>query len=155
MSVIEKLAGFNLRMTLVVLLVGYLAYSHIQKRQQKLVSWPNPEYPSLCVEISNSYLQAEKAFGDQHGCQELETTLEYKWPLALDLLKRQYDVLPSQKLLAFQAQFLEKAPNLKFMLFGATGYISTDPRNIEAVLSTNFEGENTQSPYFVSPISDS
>ena len=71
----------------------------------------------------------------------METKLPYKWPLALDILKRQYDALPSQKLLAFQAQFFDTiGKNMELKLFGNVGYLSIDPKNIEAVLSTRFEG---------------
>ncbi|KAI9795453.1 MAG: hypothetical protein M1835_005787 [Candelina submexicana] len=83
--------------------------------------------------------QADQAFGRSHGCLPMETKLPYKWPLALDILKRQYDALPSQRLLAFQSQYLEKMPNMELHLFGQVGYMTTDPRNIESILSTRFE----------------
>lgn len=83
--------------------------------------------------------QADKAFAKQHGCLPMETKLPYKWPLALDILKRQYDALPSQRLLAFQTQYIEKMPNMEVALFGAKGYLVTDPRNVESLLSTRFE----------------
>ena len=76
----------------------------------------------------------------------METKLPYKWPLALDILKRQYDALPSQKLLAFQAQFFDRiGKNMELKLFGNVGYLSIDPKNIEAVLSTRFEGMQLES----------
>ncbi|KAI9892832.1 MAG: hypothetical protein M1814_000991 [Vezdaea aestivalis] len=67
------------------------------------------------------------------------TVLPYKWPLALDILKKQYDALPSERLLAFQSPYLEKLPNMKLHLFGSVGYMTTDPRNIESILQTNFD----------------
>ena len=70
----------------------------------------------------------------------MKDILPYKWPLALDLLKRQYDVLPSQKLLAFYNQYFDVMPNFEFHLFGQVGYLTTDPRNVESILSTRFEG---------------
>jgi hypothetical protein len=73
----------------------------------------------------------------------METMMPYKWPFALDVLKRQYDALPSQRLLAFQSQFFDRlGPNMKIMLFGQAGYMTMDPRNIEAILSTRFEGSS-------------
>ena len=72
----------------------------------------------------------------------METVLPYKWPLALDILKRQYDALPDQHLLAFQSPFIEKMPNMKLHLLGNVGYMTTDPKNVEAILQTNFEGAN-------------
>lgn len=70
----------------------------------------------------------------------METVLPYKWPLALDILKRQYDALPDQRLLAFQSPYMEKMPNMKLHLLGNVGYMTTDPKNVEAILQTNFEG---------------
>lgn len=70
----------------------------------------------------------------------METVLPYKWPLALDILKRQYDALPDQRLLAFQSPYMEKMPNMKLHLLGNVGYMTTDPKNVEAILLTNFEG---------------
>jgi cytochrome P450 len=70
----------------------------------------------------------------------METQLPYKWPFALDILKRQYDTLPSRRLLAFQSQFFDTiGPNMLLKLFGQVGYMTIDPKNIEAILSTRFE----------------
>lgn len=70
----------------------------------------------------------------------METILPYKWPLALDILKQQYDALPGQRLLAFQSPYIEKMPNMKVHLLGNVGYMTIEPKNIEAILYTNFEG---------------
>ena len=70
----------------------------------------------------------------------METILPYKWPLAIDVLKRQYDVLPSQRLLAFQSQYIEKMPNMELHLLGSRGYMTTDPKNIESIFQKNFAG---------------
>ena len=65
----------------------------------------------------------------------------YKWPFALDLLYRQYQVNKTQRLLAFQTQFFDKlGPTIEFRLFGDVGFFTFDPKNVEAILSTNFEG---------------
>ncbi|KAL2699682.1 hypothetical protein AAEP93_009657 [Penicillium crustosum] len=70
----------------------------------------------------------------------METWIPYKWPLALDILKRQYDALPDQRLLLFQSQYFDKiGPNMTFKLFGNQGYLTADPKNVESILSTNFE----------------
>ncbi|KAL9601248.1 MAG: hypothetical protein Q9219_002653 [cf. Caloplaca sp. 3 TL-2023] len=69
----------------------------------------------------------------------MENVLPYKWPLALDILKWQYDTIPSKKLLESYSPYMEKMPNMEIHLFGFVGYITTDPRNIEAILSTRFE----------------
>ena len=108
------------RSLLAALAVGYLVYLWFQKRRER---------------------EADRAFGERHGCLPMETKLPYKWPFALDILKRQYDALPSQRLLAFQSQYFNRiGPNMKLGLFGQEGYMTTDPKNIEAILSTHFEG---------------
>ncbi|KAL9635195.1 MAG: hypothetical protein Q9204_002710 [Flavoplaca sp. TL-2023a] len=75
----------------------------------------------------------------------MENVLPYKWPLALDILKRQYDVLPSQRLLASYTEDMEKMPNFEIHLFGQIGYMTIEPKNIESMLSTRFEGKAIRS----------
>ena len=65
----------------------------------------------------------------------------YKWPLALDLLYRQYQVNKTKRLLAFQTPFFDDlGPSIEWRLIGDVGFLTFDPRNVEAILSTNFEG---------------
>lgn len=112
-------AGLTPRLVFATLAAGYFIFLYFQRRR---------------------LFQADKAFGEQHGCLPMETKLPYKWPFALDILKRQYDALPSQRLLAFQSQYFDKmGPNMLLMLFGQVGYMTTDPKNIESILSTHFE----------------
>lgn len=82
--------------------------------------------------------QEEAVLAAQHGCQPVQATLPYKWPLALDLLKCQYDALPGGRLLEFQTQYMAIAPTVRIDILGE-GYIITDPINIETILSTRFE----------------
>lgn len=68
----------------------------------------------------------------------MHATLPYKWPLALDLLIKQYKALPNGRLLEFQSPFLATAPTIRISILG-DGYILTDPANINAVLNTHFD----------------
>lgn len=121
--------GISRRLVFGTLIVAYLTYAYIRRR---------------------SRLQAEQTFSDQHGCQPMETTLPYDWPLGLDILKKQYDALPDQKVLAFQSQFLDKlGPNMIVRLFGGEGYLTTDPKNIESILTTRFEGRLSSKSRFL------
>ena len=71
----------------------------------------------------------------------MESWIPYRWPLGLDILKRQYDVLPEQRLLLFKSQYFDKyGPNLTFKIFSKQGYLTADPENIKSILSTHFEG---------------
>lgn len=74
----------------------------------------------------------------RHGCKPVQATLPYRWPLALDLLIKQYNALPSGRLLEFQTPFLATAPTIRISILG-DGYILTDPLNINAVLNTHFD----------------
>ena len=65
----------------------------------------------------------------------------YKWPLALDLLKQQYDANKAKRLLFCQTPlFDELGPNIEYTLLGNAGFFTYDPENLEAILSTHFEG---------------
>jgi hypothetical protein len=57
----------------------------------------------------------------------------------------QYDALKNGNLLAFQAEYFDKTEvgqTFEVNLLGRVGYFTTDPKNLEAILSTNFEGKN-------------
>jgi hypothetical protein len=78
--------------------------------------------------------------------------LPYKWPLALDVFKRQYDALVAGNLLAFQAEYFHETKvgqTFEVKLLGRVGYFTTHPQNLEAILSKNFEGKQMPG-YFVS-----
>lgn len=88
--------------------------------------------------------QEEATFANSNGCLPAKSKLPYKFPGGLDILKIQYDHLPNKKLLAFQSQFFRKLdPTFSIHLFGGTGYITTDPRNVEAVCNSRFSGKLT------------
>jgi hypothetical protein len=87
-------------------------------------------------------MKADQKLGTQYGCLPMETEIPYRWPFAIDILKRQYDALPSQRLLAFQSQFIDRlGANMLVRILGVEGYMTTDPKNIKAILDTNFEGQ--------------
>ena len=95
--------------------------------------------------------QEEDAFAKANGCLPVKSRLQNKLPLGLDVLKKQYDALPSQKLLAFQSQFFNKLDaTFSIHLFGGTGYTTTDPRNVEALTVTRFQGKHGCSDHLIS-----
>ena len=78
--------------------------------------------------------------------------LPYDWPLALDVFKRQYDALKAGNLMAFQADYFaqkEVGQTFEVKLLGNVGYFTTDPKNLEAILSTHFEGKIISRNFFV------
>lgn len=71
----------------------------------------------------------------------MKSKFPYKWPLALDLLKQQYDANKAKRLLSAQKPFFnEFGPNIEYTLLGDTGFLTFDPENLEAIFSTHFEG---------------
>jgi cytochrome P450 len=63
----------------------------------------------------------------------------YKWPLALHLLKRQYELLFGDHTFEGLTPYFNLSRTCCIHLFGVTGYFTTDPENVEAILSTKFE----------------
>ncbi|KAI1100875.1 cytochrome P450 [Jackrogersella minutella] len=80
----------------------------------------------------------EDAFAAKHGCQPCLATIPHKWPFAIDVLKKQYDALPTKRLLEFQTPYITIAPTIRVTVLG-NGFILTDPANIDAILDKNFE----------------
>lgn len=83
--------------------------------------------------------QSEYVLAEQYHCKPVLATVPYRWPLALDLLKRQYDALFSGHFMETVTEAFCIAPTTKFELFGATGYLTTDPENVKTVLTTRFK----------------
>ncbi|KAG9228053.1 cytochrome P450 [Amylocarpus encephaloides] len=112
----------TLRLGVVSLFLAYVIYAYVQRQ--------------------NKY-EADTLFSEEHGCKPLKKRLPYRWPLALDVFKRQYDALMAGKLLASQAEFFDETQvgqTFEVKLLGRVGYFTTDPKNIEAIVSTHFEG---------------
>ena len=64
-----------------------------------------------------------------------------KWPWGFDVLKAQFENAANKSLFAFQQPYMDKlGPNFSMTLLGNTGYTTLDPDNIEAILSSKFEG---------------
>ena len=87
--------------------------------------------------------QADKAFGDQFGCQPMTVQFPVKWPLGIDVLRAQLAAIADNRLFAYQQPFIDKlGPNFMIKMLGAMGYTTIDPMNLEAMLSTRFEGKS-------------
>lgn len=71
--------------------------------------------------------------------------LKYQWPLALDIVKRGFKAGRQKKLLALFTDYFEElgGPTAELTILGGTGYVTKDPENIEAILSSQFNGTST------------
>lgn len=64
-----------------------------------------------------------------------------KWPLGLDVLRAQLAAIAENRLFAYQQPFIDDlGPNFVIKMLGSMGYTTLDPINLEAMLSTRFEG---------------
>lgn len=89
-------------------------------------------------------VQTDIAFGRRHGCQ-LPPELPKRLPLGIDRIKELWESNAEGRLLAFLctvAKDYEPRNNLtQYLLFGPRAFHVLHPRNVEAVLSTNFKGK--------------
>lgn len=108
----------NLRLVLVTVALGVLINFYLRRRRQT---------------------KLDEAYGAQHGCKPVVPRVPYKWPLAIDLFKIQYDALRSGHTLEAFSKYINIEGTIKFEVFGGSGLIINDPKNIEAILSTHFE----------------
>lgn len=87
----------------------------------------------------------DTAFAAQHGCQPNQAVFPTKWPFGLDVLRAQFKAIREHRLFAFQGPYIDKlGPTFVMKMLGSYGIATIDPKNIEAVLTSRFEG--TQSP---------
>ncbi|KUJ19970.1 cytochrome P450 [Mollisia scopiformis] len=78
--------------------------------------------------------------GKRSGCKPPAAKLLYRWPLALDVLKSGFQAGREKKLLAFFTKHFDQlSPTAEVKILGGIGFVTQDPENIEAILSTHFE----------------
>jgi hypothetical protein len=92
------------------------------------------------IGINTHRSQADALYAKQFNCQPLKT-LPYKWPLGLDLLWSAYLHAKEGRILRFFNGLISPLPaTFEQKLLGISGIDTIDPRNIEAVLGTQFTG---------------
>lgn len=65
-----------------------------------------------------------------------------KWPLGLDMLAKALKYARTKRILQFFLDVVdENGTTFEQILLGARGIDTVDPENIEAVLSTKFDGQ--------------
>ncbi|KAI0122395.1 cytochrome P450 [Daldinia grandis] len=84
-------------------------------------------------------VKLEKLLVEEFNCKPVIARVPYKWPFALDLLFRQYKIFFSDHTFERLTEYFDIAGTARIELFGVTGYFTSDPENIEAILSTRFE----------------
>lgn len=90
--------------------------------------------------------QSDVAIGARHGCQP-PPELPSRWPLGIDRIRELWASNSEGRLLAFLcsvAKDYEPRNNLsQYLLFGPRAFHTLHPKNVEAVLSTNFKGSHS------------
>ena len=129
----------NLRLSLLTLAVAYFVYRYCTSYLSYKVGCCEPLAKAILLTWNE--IQRETEWGARHGCQPMGERIPYRWPLALDLLKEQYDANKDKHLFASQTKYFDKyGPNFAFTLLGNQGLLTFDPKNVEAILVTHFEG---------------
>ena len=100
-------------------------------------------FPSL-LSANDDVLESQTmAFGSLHDCLPIETKFPHKGPFALDGRKRQFEANSDQHLMAFQSKYFDKdRSSMELNLFSAVGYMTMEPKNVDAILSTRLEVTN-------------
>jgi hypothetical protein len=86
-------------------------------------------------------MQEQEAFAMLHGCLPPHSEFKHRWPWALDLIKSHVATMLTDHALALQVEFTESfGMTFAAYLFGCVGYFTSDPRNIEAITTSRFQG---------------
>jgi hypothetical protein len=84
--------------------------------------------------------QTDVRFVKEHKCHA-PPRLKTRWPLGLDLLWQAFQYARSGHILHFFTRVVEcTGHTFEQNLLGVSGIDTVDPRNLEAVLSTQFNG---------------
>ena len=123
---------------LCILILAYFFYKLHQRRREHEVRFIIDRKFSLDLTLS---VQADLLFGKQHGCQPVKVQFPVKWPFGIDVLRAQLTAIADNRLFAYQQPFIDDlGPNFVIKMLGSMGYTTIDPENLEALLSTRFEG---------------
>ncbi len=86
-------------------------------------------------------MKADRDFGLRHGCLP-PARLKNELPLGVDRLSQIFQADADNKLMAlFLWHFRHWGDTLEQVFLGTRAFGTIDPRNLEAILSTQFAGE--------------
>lgn len=97
----------------------------------------------LVLVLLTDFCQADCAFGARHGCQPCPE-LTKKWPLGVDRLRQLWQSNSDGRLLAFLCSLAKDYPHnmgSQYLLVGPRAFHNLSPKNVEAMLSTDFKGK--------------
>lgn len=125
------------RIILSIVLSATLAWFLLGRSQRRRVS--RDQSPIELDQLLTSS-QAESRFAAEKGCLPPKIW-NSRWPFGLDMLVKALKYARTMQILQFFLEVVDdNGTTFVQELLGATGIDTVDPENIEAVLSTNFEG---------------
>lgn len=125
------------RIVLSIVLSAALAWYLLGRNQRRRVSGDQSSITFLHLLITS---QAESRFAAEKRCLPPKTW-KSKWPLGLDMLLKALKYARTMQILQFFLEVVDdNGTTFVQELLGATGIDTVDPENIEAVLSTSFDG---------------
>ena len=84
----------------------------------------------------------EAALISKHHCQPAKR-LQYEWPFGIDLIIQAFKADRAGKVMSFFLyQFDRTAHTFEQVILGGHGIGTRDPKNLEAILSTQFDGQS-------------
>ena len=101
--------------------------------------WRTGRHRTVSAQWANTS-KTDKTFGEQHGCQPPNRLLN-EFPLGLDRLHQIFSADANNRLMAlFMYHFRLWGDTLEQVFLGTRALGTIDPRNLEAMLSTQFNG---------------
>lgn len=86
-------------------------------------------------------LKAEKLFEQNHCCGS-PRLLQYRWPLALDIVIDAFRIHEEKQVLQWFVRLFEQTgPSFQQNILSSKSIDTIEPENIEAILSINFSGK--------------
>jgi hypothetical protein len=138
--------SFLLLIGLLLLWIGYTAYNRARRNEVCFILARTLDAPV------DSEVQIDNAFAAAHGCKPPAKLETGRWPLGLELVVKAFRVAGEQRLLRLMSQIVkETGTTFEQNLLGARGIDTIEPANIEALLSTQFTGEQNAKVKFPSP----
>ena len=132
-------------------------YIYILSAFRRLLGIPGGIFQHICTIHGFNKKQADTAYGTSHGCLP-PPQLPNKLPLGIDWMRKLFRYDSEQRLLAFLcsiADTYEPRNTLsQFLIVGPRNYHVLEPKNLEAVQTTNFQGKlafMTEDVVFESP----
>jgi hypothetical protein len=132
---LRSLSALSQAAIVLLIVVPYLYYRRMQKQRV-----------SVSLDLhgwDTDIWQADALFAEKHHCLRAKP-LPIKWPLGLDMLWTAFEHARANRILRYFVEIVTRcAPTFEQNLLGDRSFGTVEPRNIEAVLSTQFSSRRS------------